>query len=269
MPIKKVNPPIKYPGGKRFLVNTIKELWDNSQSIRLVEPFSGAMAISLGIAPKKARLNDLNPHVINFYQSIKNGFSIEMPMKNDEEFYYARRNQFNSLICNGDHTSSLGASLFYYLNRTCFNGLVRFNASGLFNVPFGRYKTINYQRNFTEVRKIIRNWKFTSEDFTKVRINKTDFLYVDPPYDTPFTNYSGKGFEYSEQVRLVKHLKKYQCPIVISNQATERMLKLYRENYYQVITIDAPRSISCNGNRKKAQEILAIKNIDFKSLEIS
>lgn len=258
---KKANPPIKYPGGKRFLVNTIKALWTNSRSIRLVEPFSGAMAISLGIAPKKARLNDLNPHVINFYQSIQKGFSIEIAMQNDEEFYYAKRNQFNSLISNGQYTTCIAASLFYYLNRTCFNGLVRFNASGLFNVPFGRYKTINYQRYFPEIRKIIRNWKFTSDDFTKVRINKTDFLYVDPPYDTEFTNYSGKGFDWPEQKRLIKHLAKYQCPIVISNQATDRILDLYIKNGYQTKIIDAPRTISCNGDRKKAKEILALKNI--------
>lgn len=259
---KKINPPIKYPGGKRFLVDTIKALWDNSQSIRLVEPFSGAMAISLGIAPKKARLNDLNPHVINFYQSIQEGFSIEIPMKNDEKFYYARRNQFNSLICNGQHTSSLAASLFYYLNRTCFNGLVRFNASGLFNVPFGRYKTINYQRNFYEIRKIIRNWKLSSDDFSKIRVNKTDFLYVDPPYDTQFTNYSGKSFDWPCQKRLIKHLKKYQCPIVISNQATQRIIDLYQNAGYEITIVDAPRMISCNGDRMKAKEVLALRNID-------
>jgi len=259
--LEKINPPIKYPGGKRFLVNTIKVLWDNSQSIRLVEPFSGAMAISIGIKPKKARLNDLNPHVINFYQSIQEGFTIDIDMLNDESFYYTKRNLFNSLISSGHYASYLAASLFYYLNRTCFNGLVRFNASGLFNVPFGRYKTINYQRDFCEIGKIIRNWKFTSEDFTKVRINKTDFLYVDPPYDTQFTNYSGKGFDWPEQKRLIKHLRKYECPIVISNQATDRIIDLYRHSGYEITIIEAPRMISCNGGRMRAKEVLAMKNI--------
>ena len=85
---KITTPPIKYPGGKRFLVARIKILWANSQSKRLVEPFSGGMAISLGIAPKKARINDLNPHVINFYQQIQNGFEIDALMRNNEKFYY-------------------------------------------------------------------------------------------------------------------------------------------------------------------------------------
>lgn len=264
--VKKVNPPIKYPGGKRFLVDQIKVLWQLSQSKRIVEPFSGGMAVSLGISPKKARLNDVNQHVINFYQQIKAGLIIDIEMKNRENFYYERREQFNDLIKNNDYNTELAASLFYYLNRTGFNGLVRFNGSGGYNVPFGRYKSINYRRKFEAVQKTIRNWQFTSGDFSKIRVNKTDFLYVDPPYDTDFNNYSGKPFKWSDQERVIKHLKKYQCPIVISNQATDRILELYKQNDYKIVIIDAPRKISCNGNREKAQEVLALRNIEFKSL---
>lgn len=259
--VKKVDPPIKYPGGKRFLVDEIKVLWQLSQSKRIVEPFSGGMAVSLGISPKKTRLNDLNQHVINFYQQIKAGLIIDIEMKNNEKFYYERRKQFNELIKNNDFNTPLAASLFYYLNRTTFNGLVRFSNCTGFNVGFGRYKTINYRRSFNDVQKTIRNWQFTSGDFSKIRVNKTDFLYVDPPYDTKFNNYSGKPFNWPEQERLIKHLKKYECPIVISNQATDRILELYKQNNYKIILFDAPRKISCNGNRSKAQEVLAIKNI--------
>jgi len=257
---KITTPPIKYPGGKRFLVDKIKVLWVNSQSKRLVEPFSGGMAISLGISPKKARINDLNPHVINFYRQVQNDLKINIAMSNDKEFYYARRKEFNDLIIYGNFETPLAASLFYYLNRTCFNGLVRFNGSGLLNVPFGQYKTVNYCREFSEIRKIIRTWKFTSSDFTKVRVNKTDFLYVDPPYDTEFTNYSGQRFKWSDQLRLIKHLKKYECPIVISNQATDRIVELYKNNDYFVQYISAPRRISCNGDRKKVTEVLCLRN---------
>lgn len=258
---KGINPPLKYPGGKRFLVDKIKDLWKKSQSKRLVEPFSGGMAISLGIAPEKARINDLNPHVINFYQQVQDNFKIKIRMINNEAFYYARRDEFNDLIVRCIFNTQLAASLFYYLNRTCFNGLVRFNRSGLFNVPFGRHKTINYCRSFPQIKKIIKKWKFTTDDFSKVRVNKTDFLYVDPPYDTNFTNYTGKGFAWLEQERLIKHLAKYECPIIISNQATDRIIELYNQNGYKLLFIDAARKISCNGDRKKAREVLALKNI--------
>lgn len=257
---KKTSPPIKYPGGKRFLVDHVKLLWEHSKCRRLVEPFSGGMAISLGIAPKRALVNDINPHVINFYRAVQSGFRINIEMENDERFYYEMRSRFNDLIFANQHETNLAASIFYYLNRTCFNGLIRFNKSGLFNVPFGRYKKINYVRAFPDVEKTIKNWKLVCGDFSKIRINKTDFLYVDPPYDVEFRNYSGNDFQWEEQERLVKHLSKYDCPIIISNQATDRVVNLYENSGYKVFFIDAPRMISCNGDRTRAQEVLATRN---------
>ncbi len=261
----KITPPIKYPGGKRFLVDTIRILWELSKSKRLVEPFCGGMAISLGIAPKKAYVNDINPHVVNFYRSIQQGLKIDMPMENDKAFYYQKREEFNQLIRQKEHLTPLSASLFYYLNRTGFNGLVRFNKSGLFNVPFGRYKKINYQTEFLPIAKTIKHWSIHCGDFSQLRIRKTDFLYVDPPYDVEFRNYSGNNFEWQEQERLVKHLSKYSCPIVISNQATDRIIELYEANGYKIFLIDAPRRISCNGDRKPAQEVLALRNMTIES----
>lgn len=263
---KKTNPPIKYPGGKRFLVDHIKILWELSESRRLVEPFSGGMAISLGIAPEKALVNDINPHVINFYKSIQQGLKIDIEMKNDEGFYYQMREKFNALIRDNKHNTPLSASLFYYLNRTGFNGLVRFNKSGFYNVPFGRYKKINYLREFPEVEKRIKKWKLVCGDFSKIRVNKTDFLYVDPPYDVEFRNYSGNDFHWEEQERLVKHLSKYECPVVISNQATDRIVDLYEKYDYKVFLIDAPRMISCNGDRTRAQEVLATRNMSIEAI---
>ena len=254
-------PPIKYPGGKRLLVDRIKTYWDRTNSRRLVEPFSGGMAVSLGIAPKKALINDINPHVINFYQQIQSGLSIEIEMKNDESYYYDMREHFNQLIRDNMYNTPLGASIFYYLNRTCFNGLIRFNKSKLFNVPFGKYKTITYFREFPEIQHIIKDWKLVCGDFSKIRINKTDFLYVDPPYDVEFRNYSGDNFEWQEQVRLVDHLAKYECPIVLSNQATDKILELYQDNGYEIHKINARRRISCKGDREEAEEVIALRNI--------
>ncbi|NVJ67103.1 MAG: Dam family site-specific DNA-(adenine-N6)-methyltransferase [Gammaproteobacteria bacterium] len=262
--IKKVTPPIKYPGGKRFLVDHIQIIWGLAKCRRLVEPFSGGMAISLGIAPKNALLNDINPHIINFYESIRDGLKIELDMVNEEAFYYDMREKFNNLIKEGKHLTHESASIFYYLNRTGFNGLVRFNKSGLYNVPFGRYKKINYHREFPEVEKTIKKWKFACGDFSKLRINQTDFLYVDPPYDVEFRSYAGNNFQWEEQERLIKHLSKYSCPIVISNQATDRIVELYSDYGYKINLIDAPRMISCDGNRARAQEVLAIKNMTIK-----
>lgn len=261
--------PLKYPGGKRFLLGCINSAWQSSQSKRFVEPFLGGGSVSLGVNPGRAVVNDLNPHVINFYKSIKEGLLIDMDMINSKEFYYRSRDRFNEIIASNDFHTHEAASLFYYLNRTGFNGLVRFNQKGFYNVPFGAYKKINYIRDFSPVRKIVRKWLFKCDDFSKIRVYKDDFIYADPPYDVDFRNYAGNSFEWGEQLRLVKHLSKYQCPIVISNQATDRVVDLYRSNGYEVCLLDAPRMISCKGDRAKAREVMAFKNADIDKSDIN
>ncbi len=96
---KSVLPPIKYPGGKRHLVDRIRSLWKSSGCCRLVEPFSGGMAVSLGIAPEKALANDINPHVVNFYRAVQSGFVNIIDMVNDEAFYYDMRGPPRSILC--------------------------------------------------------------------------------------------------------------------------------------------------------------------------
>src|SRR5690606_35235330 len=102
-------------------------IWSLHTHRRLVEPFCGGLAVSLGLRPQRALLNDINPHLINFYRWLQNGLVVELPMANDRDMYYRYRARFNELIQSGNHASKEAAELFYYLNRTGFNGLCRFN----------------------------------------------------------------------------------------------------------------------------------------------
>lgn len=255
-----LKPPIKYPGGKRFLIPRLKEYWIKSKAKRLVEPFSGGLSVALGIEPNDALLNDSNAHVINFYNWVQKGLIIDMPMEYEKDFYYQKREEFNQLISENKITTKKAASLFYYLNRTGFNGLVRFNKSGFYNVPFGKYSKINYKNNFKEYKSIMQTWEFTSNDFSSITVNKNDFLYADPPYDVEFKSYSMGGFDWEDQQRLIEWLSDKKNPIVISNQATKRVTKLYKESGYKLRYISAPRMISCNGDRTPAKEVIATKN---------
>src|SRR6202008_443553 len=106
--------------------------------------------------PKHALLNDINSHLINFYRQVQNGLRMRVQMRNDEALFYRHRQGFNRLIQNGKPHTEEAAQLFYYLNRTCFNGLCRFNKSGEFNVPFGSYKRINYASDFYRYQKLFR-----------------------------------------------------------------------------------------------------------------
>lgn len=157
--------------------------------------------------------------------------------------------------------SSEAAELFYYLNRTGYNGLCRFNQKGQFNVPFGRYRKINYVRDYRSYRAAFRRWEFGCADFEQLGLDRTDFIYADPPYDVEFTQYSRDGFSWEDQVRLVKWLVRHSGPVVLSNQATGRIVELYQDQGFSLSFLDAPRMISCTGDRTPAREVLALKGL--------
>src|SRR5207248_4785232 len=109
-----------------------------------------------------------------------------LPMSNDEQTYYAHRDRFNALLRDGHADTAEAAALFYYLNRTGYNGLCRFNRRGEFNVPFGRYKTIRYRADFDHYADVFSNFQFMDVDFEALALDEQDFVYADPPYDVAF-----------------------------------------------------------------------------------
>jgi DNA adenine methylase len=255
-----LRPPLKWAGGKRWQVPYLRPLWEQNISHRLVEPFCGGLAVTLGLSPQRALLNDINPHVINFYGWLKRGLRTSVVMTNNERQYYAHRERFNQLLTDGRATSQEAAELFYYLNRTGYNGLCRFNRKGGFNVPFGRYARITYTRDFTSYRECLSDWDFVNTDFEAIALEPDDFVYADPPYDVEFTSYSKEGFGWEDQVRAAEWLAGHPGPVVLSNQATDRIVSLYKRLGFALKFLQAPRMISCTGDRTPAREVLAIKN---------
>lgn len=226
-----------------------------------MEPFCGGLAVTLGLMPDKALLNDVNPHLINFYKWLKRGLRISIEMANDESLFYAHRNRFNELLRSGRSSARESASLFYYLNRTGYNGLCRFNRGGEFNVPFGSYETINYSRSFRSYKSRLTNWEFVNRTFERLVLHPDDFVYADPPYDVEFTQYTKEGFSWSEQVKTAEWLAKHPGPVVLSNQATKRIVELYSDLGYELVYLRAPRRISCTGDRTPAAEVLSLRNV--------
>jgi DNA adenine methylase len=255
-----LRPPLKWAGGKRWQVPHLKPLWAAHTHRRLVEPFCGGLAVVLGLSPDVALLNDANPHVVNFYRWLQKGLRVDLVMENDESLFYRHRERFNALLAAGRAQTREAAALFYYLNRTGFNGLCRFNRSGQFNVPFGRYSQIRYTRDFTAYREMFAGWTFTSGDLEAVAIERDDFIYADPPYDVEFTQYVNAGFTWEDQQRTAVWLAKHRGPCVLVNQATPRIEQVYRQLGYRVQFLDGPRRISCTGDRTPAREIMATRN---------
>jgi DNA adenine methylase len=257
----RVPPPLKWAGGKRWQIPHLRAFWEPQRDRRLVEPFCGGLSVALGLLPERALLNDLNPYVISFYRWLKRGLTVSIEMENESLCYYRQREKFNALRRLGKVETKEVASLFYYLNRTGYNGLCRFNLSGEFNVPFGRYKKINYRRNFLDYRPIVANWEFLNTSFEQIHLERDDFIYADPPYDVEFTEYSKGGFSWEQQVHAAELLARHKGPVVLSNQATPRIVDLYSNLGYRLIYLQAPRRISCTGDRTPASEVLALRNV--------
>lgn len=267
-----LTPPLKWAGGKRWLIPHLTPIWQSYSHMRLVEPFCGGLGVALSLNPRRALLNDINPHLINLYHWMQRGFdAVDLsPEDNNEATFYAKREQFNTAIKQNRAKTPESAVLFYYLNRTCYNGLCRFNRKGLFNVPFGAYKHIPYltKNGFDPYKSLFAQWEFSCADFESLHIQDDDFLYIDPPYDVPFTSYAKEDFSWDDQRRLVKWLSNYANPMVVSNQATPRIITLYQNAGFEITLLSAPRRISNNGDRTPAQEMLAYKNVSITPTDI-
>ncbi len=258
---KTLKPPLKWAGGKRWQVPHLRRMWQAHRDRRLVEPFCGGIAVTLGLSPAHALLNDANPHLVNFYRWVQSGLHIDVEMENDKSLYYRHRARFNELLETGQEDSREAASLFYYLNRTGYNGLCRFNKGGEFNVPFGQYERIHYLRDFDHYRTALAGCTFTTTDVEAVPLEKGDFVYADPPYDVEFRQYARAGFSWRDQERTARWLAAHDGPVVLVNQATGRIESLYRSFGYDVSFASGPRRISCTGDRAPAREIVATRNM--------
>ena len=234
-------PPIKIQGIKSKLVSLIKANVSIDDATIWIEPFMGSGVVGLNVAPKNAIFADLNPHIVNFYNQLKSKVITSkivrefleeqgaLLAKRDDEYYYSVRERFNK-----EHNPLD----FLFLNRSCFNGLIRFNKKNEFNVPYchksKRFsksyitKIVN-QVNHLEVMLEENNWKFLCQSFEKTIALATDnsFIYCDPPYIGRHVDYYDSWDESKEQILsqcLWKSNVKFMVSTWVGNQ--------YRNNPY-------------------------------------
>jgi DNA adenine methylase len=260
-----MNPPLKWAGGKRWLVPKLAEIYNRYRTFRLVEPFTGGASVTLGLAPSAALCADLNAPLINFYQQLKRGLTIPA-LDITEEGYYRNRARFNAIYRDTANHGVESAALFYYLNRRGFNGLCRFNKKGEFNLPF--FKEVDKPLPaLGDYREALQHVEFLHADFagTLAQCGADDFIYADPPYDKSFTSYTAEGFSWADQVRLAEALIAHPGPAVISNLATDRIIDLYTKCGFALDYVQGPRRIAVpkkndkTADRKPVREVLAIR----------
>jgi len=225
-----MKPIIKWAGGKSSEIKHIVPHTPDTY-VKYIEPFIGGGALYFHLNPEQAVINDKHKELVNFYQSIKNEKSEEIYdfMKlhpNDEETYYKVRDYDNTDVLDD-------AKRFYYLRKTCFRGMMRYNKSGKFNIAYGRYKTYNFEDIKNEgYEKLLKRTEIFNTDFENIFNDYNDennFMFLDPPYDSVFTDYGYCVFGKPEHERLAKCFKetKIKCLMIIGK--TDFIKDLYKD----------------------------------------
>jgi len=225
-----LKPLVKWSGGKGDEIPLFSK-WIPETFETYVEPFAGAAALyfHLNRYNKPNVINDVHTELTDFYRSMKDGkandivsFMNEHP--NDEETYYTVR----------DHTEIKepldNAKRFYYLRKTCYRGMLRYSKNGKFNIPYGRYKTCNYEAltdpRYTELLKNTEILHGSFEECFKRYNNPDTFCFLDPPYDSEFTDYGYCQFGKEHHAKLAECFKNTQmkCLMVIGDTPMIREL---------------------------------------------
>jgi DNA adenine methylase len=251
-------PFLKWAGGKAWAVELVKEFYALFRDYRLVSFCLGGGAIELGLQPERSLLCDINPYLINHWKWVKEDGKFTIPLESREEYFHEIRDRYNE---NPLHVKA--PEWFYLLNHTCFNGLQRGSSKKHFNVGWGKYKKFHGQTDLTHYKSVMTNWEFAAQSWeqTLLQVREDDFMIFDPPYHgTGFKEYYGK-FTDDDQIFAAAGLSRLTNPVVAFNEATPEMLELYIGLGFNVQVREVARSISCNGDRTPALEMIATKNL--------
>ena len=224
-----LKPLIKWSGGKSDEIKMFEEYFPSSFN-KYIEPFVGGGSVYFYLNPCNSVINDVHIELIDFYKSIGEGKNEEIynfmeNTPNDEKTYYEVRNDMviQDALDN--------AKRFYYQRKTCFRGMLRYNKKGQFNIPFGKYKTINYSDltnkayvsllNRTEI--LNKNFEYIFENYN----DENNFMFLDPPYDSEFTDYGYCQFGKEEHIKLAALFKNTQIKCLMIIGKTKFIEELY------------------------------------------
>ena len=288
-------PFIKWVGGKSQLLEEIRKKYPQKIE-KYCEPFVGGGAVLFDILqkfqPKEVLINDINKELINTYLQVKNHCEELINQLNELQtqykklgqedrkvLFYEKRTRYNALKVNGDELENLEkATLFIFLNKTCFNGLYRVNSKGLFNVPFNNAKNplICDAENLRSCSQVLQNVFLKTGDYKECEsfIDEGTFVYIDPPYrpltqTSAFTSYSENQFLDKEQIELaqfIDNIAKKGSTILASNSDPKNSNEddNFFDNLYsnfEIERVSASRMINANPEKRGAINELLITNI--------
>lgn len=273
-----MKPLVKYRGGKSNEIPYIERHIPRYGG-RYIEPFFGGGALYFHLEPKRAIINDINTKLISFYQGVKNNYPVlrseldliekiyetnrqqfdilkqqspqERVEDKNEELYYQIRDMFNQLV----EKKYSDALLYFFINKTAYSGMIRYNSKGEFNVPFGRYAHLNTSLITKKHSDLLATAEICNDDYKAVfeKTRSDDFIFLDPPYDCVFSDYGNEkyknGFNDDCHIALAEDFKNLHCKALLVIGRTPLTEKLYG----QMIVDEYVKSYAVNiRNRFKA-----------------
>lgn len=253
-----MRPILKYRGGKSKEIPEFIRYIPNEYN-RYIEPFLGGGAVYFYLEPEQAIINDINTKLIEFYQDARNDFprlqvelgtlqqeyehnqrqyvlnrnaepdqSIRVENLN-EGLYYQMRDMFNGTVA----SPYLNGTLYYFINKTAYSGMIRYNRNGEYNVPFGRYVNFNTGILTQEHNQLLQGAQILNTDYANVfnMAADDDFMFLDPPYDCAFNDYGNlnmqEGFNEDEHRRLAQDFRNLNCRTLMIIGRTPLTEELY------------------------------------------
>lgn len=256
-----MRPIIKYRGGKSREIQEFERFIPREYN-RYIEPFFGGGAVFFNLEPGHAIINDVNQPLMRFYDQVRNNYmdlseelleiqnvyeanqqlyaerraAIEDPtvrVENlNETLYYQMRDMYNGII---PQIYSEGA-LYYFINKTAYSGMIRYNQQGEFNVPFGRYVHFNTRMITPQHSELLNRAELHNEDYSDIfnQAQDNDFIFLDPPYDCTFNDYGNlemqNGFDEEQHRRLAADFRNLNCRAMMVISRTTLIEELYGQN---------------------------------------
>ena len=266
-----MKPLVKYRGGKSKEIPSFAKYIPNHFETYF-EPFFGGGAVFFYLEPQRAVINDVNGKLMTFYTDVKENYDVVRQQLDElqsiyeanqaeyhktktlypdrrvenknEALYYELRDMFNHKI----EAKYLDSVVYFFINKTAYSGMIRYNAQGEYNVPFGRYQNFNTKLVTQEHHELLQRASLFMGDYSVLfnMATENDFMFLDPPYDCVFNDYgnieAANGFDEAEHRRLASDFRKLKCKAMMVIGKTPLTVELYgdliKDEYFKSYAVN-------------------------------
>lgn len=187
--------------------------------------------------------------------------------------YMYFREVYNDILLNRNCSKDKAYKIanFYFIREYCYGSMFRYNSKGEFNIPYGGM-SYNRKKLITKIDNIFsknieeqfENTDIYCEDFAdfidRIDLSENDFMFIDPPYDTDFSDYEGKDFNQNDQGRLADILIRTKAKFILIIKNTDFIYSLYKDKC-NILCFDKTYTYNVRSRNERNVEHLIVTNL--------